>query len=209
MALVYNRKKAEDTLLKTYEASPPSLTVDLYGEFWRLNSGPNCLYSTPIAGILDHITARRVPVDYLEIFHTLNIPFYEGSLIVDIHDHRELAPNEAPTTERVVLWPNDEAAYAEILLSAAKDLGKWSDLDALTFEANQLIQKEPELLLDPDPLISKVVNSTLAVTTPLPYSFKRKREAVDTEQEEAAKRQRAKTMNIMNPRANGSSFVPQ
>lgn len=49
MALVYNRTKAERALLKTHAASPASLTVDLYAEFWRLNSGPNCLYHTPIA----------------------------------------------------------------------------------------------------------------------------------------------------------------
>lgn len=73
---------------------------------------------------------------------------------------------------------------------------------------DQQIQREPELILDPDPLVSKVVNASLAVSTPLPVSFKRKREAIDTVQEEEEKVQRARTMNLMNPRAN-KSFVPE
>lgn len=132
-------------------------------------------------------------------------------------------------TERVVLWPTDETLYAEICLAASKDPGKWSDLDALTYEANHLVsitwlqaftillntvlthvqvKKEPDLILDPDPLISRVANATLAVSSPLPYSFKRKREAVDTAQQEEEKVQRAKTMNLMNPRAD-KPFVPE
>jgi transcription factor SPT20 len=63
---------------------------------------------------------------------------YLGSLIVEIHDHRDQPVGE-PVSERVVLWPNDETLYAEICLAASKDPGKWTDLDALTFEASHLV----------------------------------------------------------------------
>lgn len=97
MAIVYNRLKAERELLKAHETDAASLSVDLYAEYWRLNSGPTCLYHTPIAvsialnpfgvplsdiphlqTLLEEIRARRVPVDFLQIFHSLRIPFYDG-----------------------------------------------------------------------------------------------------------------------------------
>lgn len=59
-------------------------------------------------------------------------------MIVEVHDHRDQAPEEY-SSERIVLWPNDEALYAEICLVGAKNPDKWSDLDALTFEANHLV----------------------------------------------------------------------
>ena len=174
MALVYNRTKAEQTLLKAHETSPPSLSVDLFTEYWRLNSGPNCLYHTPIAVcgiqkllscIPSHLSLRRfsrifahdesrsisfrssMPCEYHSTMVRLGwmlcmlIPNpmfqYPGSLIVEIHDHRD-QPVGDPVSERVVLWPNDETLYAEICLAASKDPGK-TDLDALTFEANHLV----------------------------------------------------------------------
>lgn len=64
---------------------------------------------------------------------------YLGSLIVEIHDHRDQPVGER-ASERVVLWPNDETLYAEICLAASKDPEKWTDLDALMFEANHLVR---------------------------------------------------------------------
>lgn len=64
--------------------------------------------------------------------------YLSGCLIVEVHDHRDQPPGES-VSERVVLWPNDETIYAEISLAAAKDPGKWTDLEALTYEANHLV----------------------------------------------------------------------
>lgn len=60
-----------------------------------------------------------------------------GCLIVEIQDHRDQTAGDS-TSERVVLWPNDETLYAEICLTASTN-EKWTDLDSLTYEANHLV----------------------------------------------------------------------
>lgn len=62
-----------------------------------------------------------------------------GCLIVEIRDYRDVATQDPPQTQRVVLWPNDESNYAEMLLASAQNPGSWTDLDALSFEASALV----------------------------------------------------------------------
>lgn len=95
---VYNTSRFIDGLLKTHETSPPSFTVRLYREHWTLNNGSKFLYNNQIAvsidvsispelndclttsgqSLLDDIRTRHIPVDFLELFDTAKLPFYEG-----------------------------------------------------------------------------------------------------------------------------------
>ncbi|KAF8329544.1 Spt20 family-domain-containing protein [Cantharellus anzutake] len=203
MASLYNRALANEQILKALEKDPPSLTVHLYKDNWRFNQSGTCLYHTPIASLLDDIRAHRVPVDFLDIFKQAKVPFYSGCLIVELFDHRDSAdPNEAVPPQHIVLWPTAEATWAELCSLNARDGGMWTDTDALNFEAKLLLQNAPDLCLDPDPLVSKVANAALLVTTPpLSLPFKRKRSADDAFRDEEAKAQRDRMMKLMNPRA--------
>jgi hypothetical protein len=60
-------------------------------------------------------------------------------MIVELRDHRDVGPQETLVPERIVLWPNDEVFYNEIVLASAKEPGKWTDLDALKYEASELV----------------------------------------------------------------------
>ncbi|SRR5258708_5415916 len=146
---------------------------------------------------------------------------FVGCLIVELFDHRDSAdPNEAVPPQHIVLWPTAEANWAELCSLNARDGGMWTDIDALNFEAKLLVsivssvvfactytfwiqlQNAPDLCLDPDPLVSKVANAALLVSTPpLSFPFKRKRSADDALRDEEAKAQRDRMMKLMNPRA--------
>jgi len=58
----------------------------------------------------------------------------------------------------------------------------------------------PPLCLDPDPLITRIVNTSLrdSAISP-PAAFKRKQDAVNSEKDDAAKAQEGKIMALMNP----------
>src|SRR6266702_272063 len=95
--MAYNLTRETQSILKEYENSPPSFSVQLDHDNWTLNSGPKFLYNSPAFSVLsfltvlsplpftchvqalfDDIKAHRIPVDLLELFDAAKVPFYEG-----------------------------------------------------------------------------------------------------------------------------------
>lgn len=67
----------------------------------------------------------------------------------------------------------------------------------------------PPLCLDPDPHLTRIVNSVLRVTAPpAPPSLKRKAAAMEMEEDEMERTRRAKIIQYMNPRPHRST-VPR
>ncbi|KAH9940890.1 Spt20 family-domain-containing protein [Epithele typhae] len=206
MAL-YNTARFVHGLLKANRAAPPSFTVRLYREHWILNNGSKFLYNSQTASLLDDIRAQHIPVDFLELFDSANLPFYEGCLIVEILDYRPAKSTEPeleqPERSRVVLAPNDESRWADICLLSQKTVTPWTDNNALEVEARLLLATVPPLCLEPDPHLARIVNLTQRVSTPpAPMSLKRKASAVDQEADEIEKTRRLKLMQFMSPQRN-------
>ncbi|KAI0642084.1 Spt20 family-domain-containing protein [Trametes meyenii] len=202
---LYNTSRFVDGLLKTHERSPPSFTVRLYREHWTLNNGSKFLYNNQIASLLDDIRTRHIPVDFLELFDTARLPFYEGCLIVELLDFRPAKTTEPeleqPERSRVVLTPNDESRWGDICLMKQKAIAPWTDGDALELEARLLMATVPPLCLEPDVHLTRVVNATQRATTPpAPPSLKRKASVMDQEAEDVEKNRRHKISQYMNPR---------
>ncbi|KAH9072249.1 Spt20 family-domain-containing protein [Lactarius deliciosus] len=83
--MAYNLTRETQSILKQYETSPPSFSVQLHHDNWTLNSGPKFLYNSPAySALFDDIKAHRIPVDLLELFDAAKVPFYEGCMIVEI-----------------------------------------------------------------------------------------------------------------------------
>jgi len=91
----YNVTRSAEQLLEAYEDAAPSFSLHLHPDYWTLNNGPKFLYNNPVAvrhcssdrtcvnlsqSLLDDVRAHRIPVDYLELFHTARVPFYDGRL---------------------------------------------------------------------------------------------------------------------------------
>ncbi|EIW59818.1 uncharacterized protein TRAVEDRAFT_28817, partial [Trametes versicolor FP-101664 SS1] len=199
---VYNTSRFIDGLLKTHETSPPSFTVRLYREHWTLNNGSKFLYNNQIASLLDDIRTRHIPVDFLELFDTAKLPFYEGCLIVELLDYR---PNrstdpelEQPEASRVVLTPNDESRWTDICLMNQKTGLTWTDADSIEIEARLLMATAPPLCLVPDVHLTRIINATQRTTTPpVPPTLKRKASAMDQEADEIEKARRVKITQFM------------
>ncbi|KAI0357989.1 hypothetical protein OH77DRAFT_1397640 [Trametes cingulata] len=202
---VYNTSRFIDQLLKTHESSPASFTVQLYREHWTLNSGSKFLYNNQIASLLDDIRTRHIPVDFLQLFDTAKVKFYEGCLIVELLDYRPSKTTDAeleqPERTRIVLTPNDESRWTDICLMGEKSAVPWTDADALELEAKLLMTTAPPLCLEPDVHLTRIVNATHRATTPpAPPSLKRKASVMNQEADEVEKARRIKISQFMNPR---------
>ncbi|KAJ6568358.1 Spt20 family-domain-containing protein [Mycena vulgaris] len=202
----YNRTRYVEDLLEKNASHPPSFSVHLYPDHWTLNNASKFLYNTPISGLLDDIRAHRIPVDFLDLFDSVKVPFYEGCMIVELLDYRPQQRNteatlDKPERTRVVLHPNAETLFADICSLNRKHGNKWTDRDALEIEARLLLATSPPLCLAPDPHLTRVANHVLRVSTPtVPISLKRKAAAMDPEEDEIEKARRTKIMQFMVPR---------
>lgn len=66
-------------LLKRNEDAPPSFTVNLFQDYWTLNSSSKFLYNNQIASLLDDIRAHRIPIDFLDLFAAAKVAFFDGA----------------------------------------------------------------------------------------------------------------------------------
>ncbi|KAF8552879.1 hypothetical protein OG21DRAFT_1442848 [Imleria badia] len=208
----YNITRSAEALLDKYESDPPSFSIHLFPEYWTLNNGPKFLYNNPVASLLDDVRAHRIPVDYLELFDSAHVPFYDGCMLVELLDYRPKRakdpPLEKPERSRVTLHPNDETLWADLCLMNHRTGSKLTDPQVLEVEAQILLHTSPSLCLDPDPHLTRIANHTLRVSTPsIPVSLKRKIAAITQEEDESEKARRTKIMQFMNPRSN-RSHVP-
>ncbi|KAH8104068.1 Spt20 family-domain-containing protein [Cristinia sonorae] len=206
----YNLTRSVDELLETNRTAPPSFTVHLYPEHWTLNSGLKFLYNNQVASLLDDIRAQRIPNDFLELFDSARVPFYDGHMIVELLDYRPPKGKdpilENPEKRRVVLSPNAETMWTDLCLLNQKAGNVWTDQDALEVEAQILMSTAPPLCLDPDPHLTRMVNGVLRVTVPpAPPALKRKAAAMEMEEDEMDRARRAKIMQYMNPKPHRSS----
>lgn len=100
-------------------------------------------------------------MDFLELFDTARVPFYDGvftwriylpfqltlseigCMVVELLDYRPQRSKEpalkVPEKTRVVLHPNSETLWADICLMNRRNGSKWTDKDALEVEAKILV----------------------------------------------------------------------
>ncbi|KAF9244124.1 Spt20 family-domain-containing protein [Melanogaster broomeanus] len=203
----YNITRSAEELLDSHEFDPPSFSIHLYPEYWTLNNGPKFLYNNPIASLLDDVRAHRIPVDYLELFESARVPFYNGCMLVELLDYRSKRtkdpPLEKPEKSRVTLHPSGETLWADLCLLNQRTGFKFTDPQVLELEAQLLLHTSPPLCLDPDPHLTRIANHTLRVSTPtVPVSLKRKSAVVTQEEDESEKARRSKIIQFANPRLN-------
>lgn len=80
-------------LLKRNRKEPPSLVLHLYPTHFRFEQQHgNFNYDSPMKCFLEAIREQKIPTDLLDVLDQANVRFYEGCLIVEVHDHRSLPP---------------------------------------------------------------------------------------------------------------------
>ncbi|KAF3927022.1 hypothetical protein ABW21_db0203375 [Orbilia brochopaga] len=79
-------------ILDKYKDKPPSLTLHMHPTHFRFDQQDGTFnYNSAMKSILEYIAQEIIPADAVEVFRDARLPFYEGRLIVHIHDHRTSA----------------------------------------------------------------------------------------------------------------------
>ncbi|KAI1269743.1 Spt20 family-domain-containing protein [Xylariaceae sp. FL1019] len=94
------KKLTQDYILRKYTGHPPSLVVHLHATYFRFDAQESTFpYKSPMGAFLHHVRNATVPHGYLlELLTDNGVPFYEGCLIVQVHNHKlpvALAKDEA------------------------------------------------------------------------------------------------------------------
>lgn len=81
--------KTADYILKKFGDEPPSLVVHLHPTHFRFDQQDgNFSYTSPMRIFLTHLKQQTVPHEMLDELLQSEVPFYEGCLIVHVHDHK-------------------------------------------------------------------------------------------------------------------------
>jgi hypothetical protein len=184
--------------------------------------------------MLEYIREQRLPTEVLDIFDAAGVPFYDGCLIVEVHDHRSSASalptprsrltasttstsfsaHPQPTQEapprpaevyRIVLGPSPDTLWNDMMkLPGAAD---WTVDEAVEFEGKILALTSAPLCLDPSMKVSRVANEMLCKTTLERPQPSRKRKGRGAEDEEKKQEEREKLMRI-GDESYGRAFAP-
>jgi hypothetical protein len=126
--------------------------------------------------ILEDIRSFRIPVDFIDTLDAAKVPYYDGRLIVDLFDWRapprpksqpqsqaqppsqpqllsqqgQPEKPDRPVPQRVVLHPNDETIWADLLILNAKNNNKFSDREIIRIEAAYIVRSTLQVRCGPN-----------------------------------------------------------
>ncbi|KAH9216979.1 Spt20 family-domain-containing protein [Leptodontidium sp. 2 PMI_412] len=85
--------KSDAYILKKYRGCPPSLVIHLHPNHFRFDQQEGSFtYKSPMRIVIEHLRDRTIPHDLVEFFN--DVPYYEGCMIVQIYDHKSIAPSQ-------------------------------------------------------------------------------------------------------------------
>lgn len=93
-------------ILRKHKGKPPSMTIHLHPSHFRFeNQDGSFAYDSPMRFVLQHLQRGTVPHEILEDLLSAKVQFYDGCLIVEVHNHRGAGGKK--------LGPRDKSADKE------------------------------------------------------------------------------------------------
>lgn len=76
-------------ILRKHKGKPPSIIIHLHNLNFRFDGQEGSFaYDSPMKMMLEHMRSSTVPHQMLEELLANNVPFYDGCLIVEVHNHK-------------------------------------------------------------------------------------------------------------------------
>ncbi|KAL9056651.1 MAG: hypothetical protein Q9162_002822 [Coniocarpon cinnabarinum] len=76
-------------ILRKFRGKPPSLILHLHPTYFRFDQQDGTFsYNSEMRIIIENLKARTVPHDLIEELLQASVTFYDGCLIVEVHDHK-------------------------------------------------------------------------------------------------------------------------
>lgn len=91
-ASVYNTSRTTRQILRRHRKDKPSLILHLHNNHFRFERQNGMfLFDSPVKAFLGYIRDQKVPADLIDVLTDSGVQFFEGCLLVDVHDHRSHA----------------------------------------------------------------------------------------------------------------------
>jgi hypothetical protein len=87
---------------------------------------------------LASIKDKQLPGDLMDVFNQASCRYYDGCLIVEIHDHRD---SSVTSQKRIVMKPTAESIWNDIALLSEAWGFPWTEDVALQLESQILVKK--------------------------------------------------------------------
>ncbi|KAJ2360500.1 Transcription factor spt20, partial [Coemansia sp. RSA 2610] len=98
----------DNDLLEQFKDEHPSLTLHLFDSHFRFEGQEGVfLYNGPMRFFFDALNEGKIPVDLVDVLAQVNCRYYEGCLIVEVHDHRQPAQEPRAKKQRasdLITW---------------------------------------------------------------------------------------------------------
>ncbi|KAI9303553.1 Spt20 family-domain-containing protein [Cunninghamella echinulata] len=206
-------KHDDQSLIERHTNDPPSLILHLYPTYFKFEHEDGFFsYKSQFKDFLTCVKEKQLPSDLMDVFNEASCQYYEGCLIVEIHDHRQInneninSDNDDTITQikRVVMRPTAESIWTDIQLLNEEWGYQWTEQMALEVEAQILLATEEPLCLDPSFNVSRISNAIEFSIGSKKTKKKQKWNSLEREQKLAKKVENNKLMTIMDKRAKRS-----
>lgn len=91
---------SSDDILKKYSKCPPSLSLHIFETHYRFNNSQDSntipKNSPMIKDFLHHVLKEEIPLEMSELTKDFAIKSYDGCLILQVYDHRNMIPTGVP-----------------------------------------------------------------------------------------------------------------
>ncbi|KAJ1734923.1 Transcription factor spt20, partial [Coemansia sp. Benny D160-2] len=97
---VQNLVHVGDTdILERYKDEHPSLILHLFDSHFRFEGQEGVfLYNGPMRFFFEALNVGQIPIDLVDVLAQVNCRYFDGCLIVEVHDHRR--PTQEPKTKK-------------------------------------------------------------------------------------------------------------
>ncbi|GAC74933.1 hypothetical protein PANT_13c00071 [Moesziomyces antarcticus T-34] len=130
-ASVYNTSRTTRQILRRHRKDKPSLILHLHNNHFRFERQNGMfLFDSPVKAFLGFIRDQKVPADLIDVLTESGIKFFEGCLLVDVHDHRSHAAASASP-----LGPRELMGMSAADLFRSRDTRDPMSSSALGFDA--------------------------------------------------------------------------
>jgi len=165
----YHFASTTDEILRKYSKYPASLSLHIFDNHYRFNNSQDSQIipktSPMIKNFINHVLKEEIPVELSELLKDFSIKSYDGCLILQVYDHRNMirtstfranvSPSKdaknapvivsKPRTYRVLLRPTPLSLYYDLLYHTDSALTKFTDTLSLQMESEILALTKRDL----------------------------------------------------------------
>ncbi|KAK4684169.1 transcription factor SPT20, partial [Tremellales sp. Uapishka_1] len=161
----YNHQRFARAVLKKSRKWEPSLTVQLYPNYWRFEGSQITFqYDGPMKPFLLSVRAQVIPSSLIPFLYDIQPPisFVDGCLVVEIQDFRK----NPEVRSRVVMRPSAETLAETIEVMLERRGESWDENTVLELESRIIAATSPPLYLGTSILATRNAVLSLALTAP-------------------------------------------